>query len=277
MFCVIQKIKRKKPDQYGARKELKVTSFSFTNQFGTTKTKYGYTYGEERFERPILDAYKISIHKSYREDGKVKKKQWPICTMSYYNLIEYSLYDCGGMQITKKAEEIGLTEEEIYDMIHEKLDPIIEQVEKEFQQTEEYKTKYKHEAIIHKYNRQKAKFNKKYTNPILGDYNTTDEYDFCYDVFGELRNPSYLKSLEDMRQWNENFKRSYQQDSQSNYSNNDNSSSYFSLSSSNYNENEKKMLKKIYREASKKFHPDVFGDDGEMMKFLTKLKEDWGI
>lgn len=268
MFCVIQKIKRKKPDQYGAHKELKVTSYSFTSQFGTTNTKYGYTYGEERFERPILDAYKISIHKSYREDGKVKKKQWSICTMSYYNLVEYSLFDCGGMQITKKAEEIGLTEEEIYDMIHAKLDPIIEQVEKEFQQTEEYKTKYKHEGIIDKYNRQKKKFKDKYDS---------DDYDLCYDVFGNLRSESHLKAVKYAKEFQDRMNSSYQQNKQSNYSNSDNFSSYFGLMSSNYNEDEKKMLKKIYREASKKFHPDVFGDNGEMMKFLTKLKEDWGI
>lgn len=37
------------------------------------------------------------------------------------------------------------------------------------------------------------------------------------------------------------------------------------------------MLKEIYRMAFKKFHPDACGDDGSKMKFLTKLKDKWGL
>jgi hypothetical protein len=84
MYCVIQKIVNKKPVQSGYSKELLVDWTTMTYQ-GKTETKYSYRYSDERFERPIKDAYKISIHKSYRENGKVKKKQWVICTMSYYN------------------------------------------------------------------------------------------------------------------------------------------------------------------------------------------------
>lgn len=60
------------------------------------------------------------------------------------------------------------------------------------------------------------------------------------------------------------------------YSSND-SSSYYTNSQSNYTEDEKKVLHEIYRMASKKFHPDVSGDDESKMKFLTKLKDHWGI
>lgn len=52
--------------------------------------------------------------------------------------------------------------------------------------------------------------------------------------------------------------------------------SYSIDSQGNYNDNEKKLLHEIYRMASKKFHPDVCGDDGSKMKFLTKLKDQWG-
>jgi hypothetical protein len=281
MYCVIQKITKKKPNTNGAAKELKVTSFSFTNEFGREKTKYGYSYSYERFERPIRDAYKISIHKSYRENGEVKKKQWVICTMSYYDIVDFSLWDCAGFRITDKAEEIGIPEEELYKLIYAKFDPIEDQIEMEFQKTEEYKTKSKQDEILDKYHATKKEFNEKYTNPLFKDnplfkQSETDEYDYCYDIFGVLRNPTYLKSLEDMKRWNDNAQRSYQSNKQSNYSNYD-FSSYFKTNSSNYTDDEKVMLKKIYKVASKKFHPDVSGDDGSTMKFLTKLKEEWGI
>ena len=57
---------------------------------------YAYRMTGGRFERPIRKAYKVSIHKSYREDGKVKKKQWVIGTMEYYNIATncYWIGDC---------------------------------------------------------------------------------------------------------------------------------------------------------------------------------------
>ncbi|MED3799130.1 hypothetical protein P4604_17280 [Lysinibacillus capsici] len=75
MFCVIQKIQKKKPDPYGTHKELQVTINKWSIGNNKPAEHYGYMYSEERFERPILDAFKISIHHSYREQGKVKKKQ----------------------------------------------------------------------------------------------------------------------------------------------------------------------------------------------------------
>ncbi|RYI25180.1 hypothetical protein EVU96_24760 [Bacillus infantis] len=274
MYCVIQEITKKKPNQFGAAKELKVTSFSFRDNYGREKTKYGYTYSTERFERPIKKAYKISIHESYRKDGKVKKRQWSVCTMSYYDFLDYSLYDCIHQStLNEKLTDMGITEEEFYDLVYEKIDPLIYKIEKEFRKTEEYKTKSKHEEIISLYNVNKTKFNKEHTNSLFGE-SKADEYDYCYDVFGVLRNPSYLKTLESMKKMRESAQqRSYQDSSSSNYD----YSSYFKTSSSNYTDDEKVMLKKIYKVASKKFHPDVSGDDGSIMKLLTKLKEEWGI
>lgn len=73
------------------------------------------------------------------------------------------------------------------------------------------------------------------------------------------------------RSYEESFKRNY-----NNYSGNG-SGSYYTTSQSNYTDDEKKVLHEIYRMASKKFHPDVSGDDGSKMKFLTKLKEQWNL
>lgn len=271
MFCVIQKIQKKKPDPYGTRKEIIVTETKFSFVDEELKTSYGYTYSNERFERPVLDAYKISIHHSYRENGKVKKKQWVIRTLSYYDLIEYSLYDCADSSIRKVAKEMDKEEDFIYDLIYEKLNPIIEKIEAEFQQTEEYKVKKEQEAILATHRTAEVAFEKEYGQ---------GEYKYCYDVFGTLRNPVYLEELKvkkkvqeeyTRRSYEESFKRNY-----SNYSSND-SGSYLTTSQNNYTDDEKKMLHEIYRMASKKFHPDSCGDDGSKMKFLTKLKEQWGL
>lgn len=268
MYCVIQKVTNKKPNTHGHYKELTVSSTSFGITGQPLKTKYSYRYGDERFERPIKDAYKISIHKSYRENGKVKKKQWVICTMSFYDIYEYSLYDCAATRIKNKTEKIGVTEDELYEMIYEKLDPLYNQIKKEFESTEEYKTKVKHDEILNQYRTAKSKFEEEYGS---------DTYDYCYDIFGTLQNKAYLEDLKFQKTVKEEYyKRSYDKSYQSNY-NNYNFGGYSTSTGSNYTDEEKGMLKKFYRDLSKKYHPDVTNDDGSSMKFLTKLKEQWGI
>lgn len=271
MFCVVQKIQKKKPDPYGTRKEVIVTETKFGFAGEEPKTSYGYTYSNERFERPVLYAYKISIHHSYRENGKVKKKQWVIRTVSYYDLIEYSLYDCADSSIRKVAKEMDKEEDFLYDLIYEKLNPIIEKIEAEFQQTEEYKVKKEQEAILATHRTAEVAFEKEYGQ---------GEYKYCYDVFGTLRNPAYLEELKVKKKVQEEYaKRSYEESFKRNYNNysGNGSGSYYTTSQSNYTDDEKKMLHEIYRMASKKFHPDACGDDGSKMKFLTQLKEQWGL
>jgi hypothetical protein len=231
------------------------------------KTKYSFCY-RGKFERPIKDAYKISIHESYRQDGKVKKKQWVICTMGYYDLFEFWPGDCiNGQKLKEKLEEMEITEEELWDMVYQKLDPLIDEIKKEFESTMEYKTKVKYDEILSQYRAAKSKFEEVYG---------LDTYDYCYDIYGTLRNEDYLDELEEAKSQQEYYKRSYQESYQSNY-NNYNFGGYSAIKQSNYTEEEKGMLKKIYRTASKQFHPDITNDDGTMMKFLTKLKEQWGI
>lgn len=267
MYCVIQKVTNKKPDPHGEHKELLVDSYTITIG-GVTKTKYKYSYGEERFERPVKDAYKISIHKSYRENGKVKKKQWVICTMSYYDILAYWPGDCiGSFVLKEKLEQMGIDESTLWELVYEKFDPLLKQIEEEFQATEEYKAKQKHEEILKRYREDKTEFENLYGQ---------DTYDYCYDIFGTLRNEEYLNQLKTQYKTKQEYQRSYYNNRQSNY-NYSGGSSYSFTTGSTYTDEEKTMLKKIYRVAAKNFHPDVTKDDGSMMKFLTKLKEEWGI
>ncbi|MGL5085908.1 MAG: hypothetical protein ACRC68_09380 [Clostridium sp.] len=64
-------------------------------------------------------------------------------------------------------------------MIHEKLDSLVENIVKEFRETEEYKVNEINKKIIEKHNKVKEEFEAKY-----GKFS----YQYCYDVFGKLRN-----------------------------------------------------------------------------------------
>lgn len=263
MYCVIQEIKVKKANAYGSYKELEAyeTNYSIEGKY------YGYGYTGERFERPIKKAYKISIHKSYRENGKVKKKQWVLCTMNYYDILDYGLYDCADSRIKSLSNKLEITEDAIYDMVLSKLDPLSEQIEKEFRETEEYKISQQHRTIIDKYLQAKREF-----EDIYG----ANTYDYCYDVFGQLRNKEMLDQTKRQYKANKEYQRSYYENFKSNYNYNS-YGSYQEVTRSNYTDEEKKNLKQIYKTLALKFHPDVCKDDGNMMKLVNKLKEEWGI
>ncbi|MEL5900362.1 hypothetical protein AAGC94_20245 [Clostridium sporogenes] len=267
MYCVIQEIENKKCNEFGEFKNLEVDSTTWTIG-GETKTKYSYKWTGGRFERPIRKAYKISIHESYRENGKVKKKQWSICTMGYYDLLESWPGDfIFQSKLNEKLQEMNITEDELWNMVYKKLDPIIKKVESEFHKTEEYKTHKKHRRIIDQYLKNKNEFESIYGN---------DTYDYCYDILGTLRNEEMLNNIKRQYEARKEYESSYYDNFKSNYSNYD-FGGYWENSISNYNEEEKAYLKTIYKAAAMKLHPDIKKDNGEGMKFLNKLKEEWGI
>lgn len=268
MYCVIQEIELKRENTNGAYKELNSYCTEWVSN-GEEKRVYGYKYTGDRFKRPIKKAYRISIHESYRDKGKVKKKQKVICTINYYDIIDYGSYVgdyC--LRIEDKAKELGLTEEGLMDIIYEKFDPIIECVEDEFKGTEEYRVSNKHKETIREYLENKCAFEKIYGK---------NTYDYCYDVFGELKEEQKLNDIKRQYEINKEYERSYYENFNDNYNYNSNYSSYFNTEQNNYNEEDKKKFKKIYRTLSAKFHPDVYKDDGEMMKFINRLKEEWGL
>lgn len=275
MYCVIQEVERKRKNQNGYPKELK-SEYMQMSINGQDESHYWHHYSEERFERDIKKAYRITIHESYRENGKVKKKQFGICTVDYYDLATdwFCLYDWGNSKIETTAKELNCSEEELYTLIEKKLESIQEQIIAEFQQTEEYKTHEEHEKITTLHAARKVEFNAKYN--LSGN-----EYDKCYDVFGVLQNPEYLKKIEkdyEARQKYEQESRRYYEEYYNNY-NQDSSSSYGGSISNTYKEEDKAVLKQFYRELSKKFHPDANPDTdtSQQMQLLNQLKQEWGL
>lgn len=276
MYCYIQEIQMKSSNSIGYPKELVVTTSNWTVN-GIPYFSYGYTYSDDKFERPIKTAYKISIHdKSFRDDkGKVRKKQYYFSTIKYYDLVDYSWYDCM-LSVEKKINEIavnlGIDAELLWTEIEDKLDALEDRIKKEFAQTEEAKVKAEHDSIIKAYQKAKREFVEKY------EVNES-EYDRCYDIFGKLRKPEYFKKIESDYQARKEYEeksRSYQRDYYSNYNNHSGSYGTSSFNSGLSSEKEKEYYKKFYRTLAMKYHPDVTGSNEEM-QFLNKLKEQWGI
>lgn len=264
----------KSSNSVGCGKELCVTTSNWTVN-GVPYTSYGYTYSDEKFERPIKTVYKVTLHdKSYRDDkGIVRKKQYHVTTIKYYDLVDFSWSDCIiSSKIDDIAEEMGIDPEIVWTEIENKLDALQEKVNAEFAQTEECKVNEKHKAILREYQTKKHEFSKKFEIQ-------ENEYDRCYDIFGVLRNSEYLDKIKrefTTRKDYEKRSSSYQRDYQSNYNNYSGSYSTSSFNSGLSSEKEKEYYKKFYRTLATKFHPDIIGDN-EPMQFLNKLKESWGI
>lgn len=278
MFCVIQEVIIKRIPK-GEPKGIEVCESTWGFN-GETYTHYNYRYSEERFKRTVNKAYRISIHESYREKGKVKKKQTVICTIGYYHIVSWGDwigdYVRGGLKA--KADILGLTEEELSDLVYAKWQPIVDRVWDEFKQTEEYRVKKENERIIKEHNQRMKNFKEKYD---VGK----EEYQRCYDVFGKLRNPECLKKIKADYEARKEYERKSREQSRSYYENyhgnygSNGSSSYFGNIRSNYNEGDRAMLKNFYRMLSKAYHPDSNPDKdtSEEMKMLNRLKDEWGI
>lgn len=277
MFCVIQEVKIHKPS-IGEPKRIEVykSEWKMTDEEYYT---YRWRYSEEKFERPLKPSYRISIHQSYRENGKVKKKQFVICTVRYYDIAEnlFTIYDNWyEKKISDIAEKLSVESDEIYDILDAKISQLEKKIQDEYRTTEEYKTYIKHQNTLDEYYKKKYAFAKKYEI-------NQDEYDKCYDVFGELRNPECLEKIKigyKQRKEYEKKSRSYQEDFWSNYNSFfGGNGSYGKTSSNNHTDEEKEILKQFYRVLSKKFHPDANPDidTSKEMTLLNRLKDEWKV
>lgn len=267
MFCVIQQVFRKKSNTYGEHKEIIPYPLEMSINGEPQVPTWHWKWSEERFERPHLEAYKITLHQSYREDGKVKKRQYAVCTMSYYDVCESWWGDCivGGEGAL--ADKLGMNATEVCEIIETKLGPLQECLEAEFHQSPEYIAKQEHRRILDAHSSARSAFCKKYD--VDGD-----EYDRIFDVFGTLRNEAYLEQIKAQHR----ARRRYQESRRSTYEQYT-TGGYSIPSASTYTDSEMAILKQFYRSLSKAYHPDLNPgrDTTAEMQLLNRLKETWGI
>lgn len=276
MFCVVQVLYLKKPNTSGDFRDYEVSSTTICNLDGSpAKTYYSYypTSGSERFDRPHREAFRISIHESYREGGKVKKKQCAVGTVGYYQLVEWGLYDYIDAGINRAVEVFDADYDTLYDLVAAKMQPVIDRITREWHKSEEYKARRQREKVKKAYQRAKAAFGKKY------DIDPR-EYDACYDIFGTLRDESYLKQIERQYEQKQEAYRSYQKTYRDNYNFGGGfGGSYGFPIASTYTPAETAILKNFYRTLSKTYHPDLNPgkDTTAEMQLLNKLKGEWGV
>jgi len=187
MYCVIQELAVKKADTLGAYRDLKVDINPFN--YMRTVPQYGYFECGERYERLIKKAYKISIHESKRVNGVVTKKQFVVTTVNYYafatdwfSLGEY--YE----KISDIADKLNADQDTIYKLIENKITTLAQRIRNEFMQSEEYSATQMRKALIEEYKKRKLLFAEKYNVP-------DSEYDYCFNVFGEMVNAEHYKKI----------------------------------------------------------------------------------
>jgi hypothetical protein len=277
MYCLIQEINVSKENKNGYSKEL-ISAYMEMSFNGRDCSHYYYYYSAEKFKRPIKKAYRIIIRHSYRENGKVKKKQYAICTLGYYEIADdfWGLSESDYDKMEKIANSFNVPREKIFDMVDEKMKPLIDKLQSEFMKTEEYLTHQKHEKITTVYTAKKVNFANEY------DVNS-DEYDKCYDVFGELKNPEYLEKIKNeyqkKKKQEDDFSKFFKNNYGSGSSKSSSSSGYYNSIFSTHAEDDKETLKQFYRVLSKKYHPDANPDidTSKEMKLLNQLKSEWGV
>lgn len=273
MFFNVQEIETKR-NKKGYAKEL----FTGTKQLNDI-TINTYYYGNDCFERTIHKAYRITLHKAYRENGRVKKKQYVLCTLNYYDIAES--YEDDDKDIFSddilwftllgklddivnsfdkteiSSNELENLREVLIDKMYVKLTPLFDNIIQEFKKTEEYRTHEKHRLLIKEYEEAKSKF--------LKEYNVySDEYDVCYNFYGNITNEHYLNKIK--------------QRSSAKFEN-DNHKTRNIYINPNFSSEEREILKKFYRILGKKFHPDANPgtDTTREMQLINKLKLDWEV
>lgn len=274
MYVAVQKVYGKSKI-YGYSKDVVAT---ITN-LGTT-IRYGWKYSDDKFERENY-SYKIVVKESYRENGRVKQKQVVMGTFRWFDFIDHYIDrdKCFEKKLIEMFPDKPDETESIYDEIDKKIEYIQSVEAKKWYRSKEYKVHNKHLDMIRKYEAKKREFDELYGE---------DVFEQIYDVHLNVMNQDIYEQLPHFRTAKKKAdeeKREYerkeyekQQKEWDEFCKKYASGSYSISSSSNYTDKEKEYLKKFYHVLAMKYHPDVTKDEDDgAMKFLNKLKEQWGI
>lgn len=233
-------------------------------------------YSEDRFTRKPKSSYTIFLCRTYKENGKTKTRQHTVCTINYWDIAESYADDLIGVedalwfriygrfipiikQIYGEEGKKYENEEDFYDSIEEITDDFWEKVKffeditGKFKKTKECQVHEGHRVILAGYAQRKKEFMQNYDC-------FPDEYDICYDIYGNLTNEDYLSRIKNRTNTEKGPTRER-----------------IVYRDADYSEEEKKLLKRFYKTLAMKYHPDSDNGSQEEMKFINKLKNQWGI
>ena len=148
MYCsIVQKKMKRKPPESGVFRDPKIKS-TFPDDFDLFDF---YIAGKDKIKREAKEKWKILLNKSSRRGNKVCKKQWYICTVNYWDIVDtkhvrrddlwWTLYNHGAFgRIHKHLPDLDISErKKIYAIIAKKFEPIQLSVLREYRKSEEYK------------------------------------------------------------------------------------------------------------------------------------------
>lgn len=263
MKCIIRE-KEVKQHSFGEPKEIIVDKREWQKD-GQQGYTYSYHMSKERFERDQNFSYSVIVSNPSGEEVV-------LATIGYYEFVDFDYEDCiGERRLERAAEELGVDQEMVLEVIREPLLQLQSKIRSEFQQSDEAKAKKEHEEILHKYHQAKRSFSLQFGfQPI--------EYDRCYNVFGQLMDSAHYARLQEILRKREEgkkeSKRYRKSESQKRFH-----ESLHVHHSVEYTEEERAILTKFYRLLAKKYHPDanLGSDTSEEMTLLNKVKKQWHI
>jgi len=194
--------------------------------------------------------------------GVVAKKQFVVTTVDYYSLAEQGITECvKAEKMVSIATKLGISVDFLWELIAKKVDPLEDRIRREYGQSIECQTHIKHLFILSEYHAQKEKFARRYG---VSD----DTYDYCFNVFGEIMNQAYIDRIIEAHTWREKAYNSSYDDAK-----------LLNPAKSKYNNEERLILHRFYRDLSKIYHPDrnPKGDTHNEMVCLNKVKKEWGL
>jgi len=270
MYLSVQKIISKKKFQ-GNAKDIIQTEMNYGFD-GKSYVHYDWRSIEERFERENI-IFRFVIKKSFRQNGKVKQLQLFIGKLDWYT-IDFA-GDCfceftDDKNINRIKSMFNPTEDElndIQDKIEIEIENCVQELEKIYKKSEEYKVVKAYHKRIDKWNQAKKTF--------IAEYGSYSEKDFnaIYNFDLKLMNKDLLEYYKLAKRYSEESQKSSYKD----YKSDNYNYTEPIFSSSTYSDPEKAYLKKFYKTLAKNYHPDIVTDDGKSMQFLNKLKEQWQV
>lgn len=269
MYLSVQKIKGKLK-RYGHP----IGVVTYQENIGTT-TYYRWKYTDEKFERPNI-SYKFVVKESYRDHGKVKQRQLCLGTIFWFEFMEerQELFtEWNQQKIREKFNPTAGQMKQLEKDCNKAVDKIEDGKDFKWVDSREFRTFAKYNNYVVDWKNKKEFFDKQYGEGY---------FEQVYDFYCNVRNKSLLKQLEKDKQekdkkenekW-EAEKRFYQEAYDRVW---EEQKRRILNKGSQFSNEEKGYLKQFYRTLAKNYHPDLVHDDGEAMKFLNKLKDQWGV